>query len=101
MPLCLGGTITTKYVLASFKASLLAANHKENSVKMLEALMYKHSRLLSEINSTVSSAYNTLLTSGLTKGVSLTYQANKIGPKIEPCGMPDFISLNIDTVSLI
>ena len=63
MPLYLGGTNSTKHVLASFKASLFAAKHKENSVKMLEALMYKRSRLLSEINSTVSSAYNTFLTS--------------------------------------
>ena len=100
MPLYLGGTNTTKYVL-TFKVSLFATNHKENSVKMLEALMYKHSRLLSEINSTVSSANNTLLTSVLTKGLLLIYKANKIGPKIEPYVIPHFISLDINTVSLI
>ena len=35
-----------------------------------------------------SSAYNTIVDSGDTDNDPIK-QANKIGPKIEPCGMPD------------
>jgi hypothetical protein len=36
-----GGVNTTKLVFESFKASLLAANHTENALKMRRAVSYK------------------------------------------------------------
>ena len=88
----------TKWVLSVFKVSLLALNQSMIFIISLFIVLTNSLGLSPDIKRFESSANKILNKTLETFARSLMYKRKRSGPKIDPCGIPQVISLSTDFV---
>ena len=78
----------------TFDSSLLIELHRS-------MLTFRSANAFKVLDKVVSSAYMIRLHILVALGKSLMYRTNNNGPKIDPCGTPDFIGNVFDLISSI
>ena len=85
-----------KWVLSTFKKSKLNLNHIFSSSE----LYWDHSSTGGLVSKILLISANKIVRAlcSVAFGKSLMYATNKYGPKIEPCGTPNFVLIHFENV---